>query len=351
LAAVFRSSVFFNFGRFSQNPLLNNLLTNTGIGTPREGLTVGPVIDVPGEGGPGLIGNPNLKIEQATVYEVGYNAEFSRDFALGVTMFNKNQTGLTGIRTGGQRRGRLGFEQVFDPGTTYGSSNTPSYRILVNQDYQTVRGVEMQLQRRVRDFWGFNVNYSYSRARTNASEPEREIERQASQGDPNNLFEVPSDIDQAHVFNAAVTGQVGQAVPKFRYASLLRNTTATVTVHAASGFPYTPVLDYYGFGAAKVQRNSGRAQGTSSIDMLLSKGITVANVRYDLFVQARNILDRKNCVTVFPTTGTCEAGAVDQSRARQGNTVFPDAATSTYTNRADFFGERRTIYGGVNVSF
>ncbi len=344
------SSVFFNFGRYSQNPLLNNLLTNTGIGTPSEGLTGGPRIFAAGSG-VGTVGNPNLKIEQSTNYEMGYNQEFGGVYALGATLFNKNESGLTGLRQGGQRLGKFGFEQVFDPGLTYSPTNTPSYTILVNQDYQTVRGFELQLRRRVQSYWGFDINYSYSKARTNASEPQREIERQLNQGDPNNLNEVPSDLDQTHVFNASLIGQVQENIPKMRSGWLLRNTTGSLTVHAASGFPYTPVFDFFGFGLNKTERNSARGPNTLTIDAALQKGFHVSNLRYTAFLQAHNILDRKNCIQVFDSTGSCEAGAIDQSRARQGNSVRPDIATSTLTDRPDFFGERRTIFGGVRVSF
>ena len=352
-----QSAVFFNFGRYSQNPLLNNLLTNTGIGTPQEGLTTGPVVDVPGEGGPGIVGNPNLAIERATTYEMGYNTEFAQSYALGVTLYNKNQTGLTGLRLGGQRPSRGGFQQVFDPGVTYGPDNTPSYSVLVNQDYQTVRGVEVQLRRRVTDYWGFDINYSYSRARTNASEPEREQERTGlgtgfrGQGDPQNLYEVPSDIDQPQSFNAALTGQVQDDAPDIPGGFLLRNLTATIAVRTASGMPYTPTSVFNAVGLLQQQRNIGRGPATSTVDLQFQKGIRVSNLRYDAFVQVRNLLDRQNCVVVFTTTGSCDAGAPDQNRARQGNTIRPDVATTTYGNRADYFGERRTIFGGIRVSF
>ena len=354
------SAVFFNFGKYSQNPLLNNLLNNTGIGTPAEGLTTGPVVEVPGEGGPGLIGNPNLSIEQSTVYEVGYTSEFARHFALGVTLFNKNQTGLTGVRLGGQRLGRHGLEQVFDPGLTYGATNTPSYSVLVNQDFQTVRGFEVQLRRRVTNYWGFDINYSYSRARTNASPPERELERTGQipglgQGESRNLTEIPSDIDQPHVFHASLIGQVGEDAPDFRFGNLLRNVTGSVAVTSASGFPYTPVFDFFG-GATIADllartRNSARGPSVLSVDVRAGKGLRVSNLRYDLFVQVNNLFDRRNCIQVYASTGRCDAGAIDQSRARQGNAIRPDAATTTFANRADFFGERRTVFGGLRVSF
>jgi outer membrane receptor protein involved in Fe transport len=345
------SAVFFNFGRYSQNPLLNNLLSNTGIGTPAEGLTTGPVLEVPGEGGPGLIGNPNLKIETATAYEMGYNAEFSDVFAIGITAFNKNQTGLTGVAVGGQRVGRFGFTQVFDPGVTYGADNTPNYNILINQDYQTVRGFEMQLRRRIQNYWGFDINYSYSRARTNASEPEREFER-ANEGDPLSSIEIASDIDQAHVFNASMLLRFGEEPPNVAYiASALRNVSASLTWRAASGLPYTPTIDFVGAGFNQLARNEGRAPGTSQFDARLDKAFGVANMRYSLFLQVTNLLDKKNCVQVFASTGDCAVGAIDQGRRRQGNQVQPDAATSTFADRAYFFGQRRQIFGGARVSF
>jgi outer membrane receptor protein involved in Fe transport len=347
------SSVFFNFGRFSQNPLLNNLLTNTGIGTAAEGTTVGPILDVPGEGGSGIIGNPNLKIETSTTYEVGYNTEFGGNYAFGATLFNKNQTGLTGLRTGGVRLGDFGYEQLFDPGVTYNASNQPSYTILMNQDFQSVRGAEMQLRRRVSNYWGFDVNYSYSRARTNASPPEREFERQANQGDPNELFEVPSDIDQAHVFNTQLTFQVGEDSPGFRFGNLLRNTTVTTTMQYASGLPYTPTIGFTGFtpGITQLARNSARAPATSQVNLLARKGLAIANVRYEIYAQINNLFDRKNCAQVFSTTGRCDTGAPDQDRSRQGNTLQPEAATTTYFDRPYYQAERRTVSGGLRLVF
>ena len=349
------SAVFFNFGRYSQNPLLNSLLTNTGIGTSNEGTIAGPVIDVPGEGGPGYLGNPNLEIERSTTYEMGYQAEFRTNYALQVNLFNKNQTGLTGIRTGGVRLGPRGYEQVFDPGVTYGGSdNTPSYNILVNQDFQSVRGFEVSLRRRVANYFGFDINYSFSRARTNASEPDREFERQVNQGDPRNLFETTSDIDQPHVFNATLVGQVGAQAPSFRYGWLLKHSTASITVQTASGLPYTPSINFTGIGAAsKLLRNTGRAPSTSQVNMLLQKGFSLSNLRYDAFLQVSNLFNRRNCVTVFVTTGTCEAGAPDQARARQGNAINlgADVLTSSFLDRADYYAEPRAILGGIKVNF
>ena len=63
-----------------------------------------------------------------------------------------------------------------------------------------------------------------------------------------------------------------------------------------------------------------------------------------------NITDRKNCIQVFETTGRCDAGTIDQRRARNGNAINENTAT-TFFDRPEFFGERRSIFAGVNVAF
>jgi len=341
------SALFFNFGRNTQNPLLNNLFVATGIGTTREGTVAGPTLQVAGGSNVPYIGNSNLLTEQTTSYEVGYAAEVGGDYAIGVTLFSKDQIGLTGFRTGGVVDG----VQVFDPGATYANDATPNYRILVNQDFQTVRGVEVQLRRRVSNYWGFDINYSFSEARTNAADPEREVERQIQEGDPRLNQEVVSEIDQPHVFNASLIFQTGRVYPRSILGKALMNFSTSLVFRAASGLPYTPTLDFYGFGTSQLVRNTGRAPTTFQVDWSLSKDFSVSNMRYGFTLQVLNLTDRKNCIQVYTTTGQCTVGSVDASRNREGNTLPTDGITTTYLNRAQYFGARRSIQAGVRVSF
>ena len=342
------SAVFFNFGRYTQNPLLNNLFVATGIGTPAEGTTAGPTLEIPGGAGVPYVGNSNLLTEQTTTYEVGYASELGGDYAIGVTLFSKDQLGLTGYRTGGLVNG----VQVFDPGATYGGDATPSYRVLVNQDFQTVRGIEVQLRRRVSNFWGFDINYSLTESRTNASDPEREFERQVGENDPRLNAEVVSDIDQPHVFNASLIFQTGRNYPQTILGKTLQHFSTSLVFRTASGLPYTPTLDFRGTAATQqLNRNSGRSPSTFQLDLGMSKDFTISNMRYGLTLQLLNLTDRKNCIQVYTTTGQCEVGAVDVSRNREGNPISADAVTSTYLARPQYFGARRSILAGLRVSF
>ncbi|MEK6767900.1 MAG: TonB-dependent receptor [Gemmatimonadota bacterium] len=357
------SSVYFNFGRFAQNPLYNNLYQNTQIGSVADDtLGVGQGLCDAGVVKPGttecaptvfadqygisFVGNPNLLIERATQYEVGYATELSGGLALTVALFSKDQQGLSGVQRGGVNA--LG-DAVFDVGATYGSGLL-NYSVIVNQDFQTVRGFEIRLWRRIRNFWGFNLNYSYSQATTNAPPPDLAFQSEVEEGDPLSREEIRSEIDQPHVFNASVTFQAGREAPSIPLGHLLRNSSASVTLRANSGLPYTPSLSFSGFGDEQLERNSGRAPSRLQVDFQTTKDFRVGNLLYGAFVRVTNVLDAKNCVQVFATTGRCDAGTIDQSRSRQGNTVG-EGEVSTFFNRAQYFGDRREVNAGLRVSF
>jgi outer membrane receptor protein involved in Fe transport len=357
------SSVYFNFGRFAQNPLYNNLYQNTQIGSVANdangnGMGLCDATEVkPGTNecapvvfsdqyGISFLGNPNLLIEQATQYEVGYATELNSTYALTVALFSKDQQGLSGNQRGGVN---AAGDKVFDVGATYGGGLL-NYQVIVNQDYQTVRGFEIGLRRRVRNFWGFNLNYSFSQATTNAPPPDVAFQAGVEEGDPTSRQEIRSEIDQPHVFNASVTFQAGRETPNVPLRSLLTNTSASFTLRASSGLPYTPTLNFSGLLDAQLERNSGRGPARLQIDFQATKDWQVGNLRYGAFVRIANLLDTKNCIQVFPTTGRCDAGTVDQSRSRQGNAVG-EGEVSTFFDRPQYFGERRSVNAGLRLSF
>lgn len=349
-----RSQFFANAGRYAQNPLYNNLYQNSGVGTI-AGAEQGVCQE--GQSKPGseecyptlaadaytapFVGNPNLLLEQATMYELGYAAEFGSAYAVNVIAFNRDETGLSGVR-----RSRA----VQDIGTTYSGVSQPSYLVIVNNDYQTSRGFEVQFRRRVQNFWGYDINYSYSKATTNAPPPERQ-QQSIQEGDSLALREIRSEIDQPHAFNTSLYFQVQENAPEFTLGNLLRNTNASVTLRASSGLPYTPIANLTGFGdRGRGELNSGRGPATFQVDLQAGKDFQFSNVKYGAFVRVANLTDRRNCVQVFVTTGRCDAGIADPSRARSGNNNGT-IGSSTFVDRAEFIGQRRQIYTGARLSF
>ena len=349
-----RASLFFNFGRYNQNPVYNNLYQNTGVGTVAgeaggnvcpEGDTKPnsqecfPVITSDGYTPP-FVGNANLKIEQTTNYEIGYAQEFGSNYAFNMVLFSKDQTGLTGVRAS---------KTVFDYGVTYNQS-APRYNVIVNQDYNTSRGFEMQLRRRPQNFWGFDINYSFSKATTNAFPPDVQQQR-LTEGDEQSLIERRSEVDQPHVLNASLIFRVDRRAPSFRFGEYLRNSYATFTSSYRSGLPYTAQTQFNANGNRdQLDVNGERMPATSQTNLLAGKDFQLSNVQYGVFVRVNNLFDQRNCIQVFVTTGTCDAGTIDQDRARNGNAVGEDSP-STYFDRPTYYGERRSAFAGLRVRF
>lgn len=339
-----RSNAFFNFGVYYQNPLYNNVYQGTGIGTADEGTANAAQFNAQT-----FVGNPRLRAEQAVSYEMGYVAEFGKGnkYSLQFVAFSKDQSGLTGIRTGGFIRGSNA--RVFDPGVTYGT-NSPSYTVLVNQDFQTVRGFEFEFRRRLNNFWTGRLNYAFSQASTNASPPDLETQRTSEEGDVIARTEIRSDIDQNHQLGGSISFIVANRTPGIWGGQYLKNSSIAFTTRLSSGFPYTPSLTFTGNAADRLERNSGSAPLTFTINMQAQKDWTVANVRYGAFLRVSNLLDRKNCSQVFATTGNCDGGASPQARLQSGN-FTGEGETTTFFDRPQYLAGRRSINGGLSISF
>jgi hypothetical protein len=133
--------------------------------------------------------------------------------------------------------------------------------------------------------------------------------------------------------------------------AIVRNLSATVTLQARSGFPYTPTLSFNGIGSNnQLEANSGRMPGVFTMDLLASKDFRISNLQWGVFLRVSNLLDRVNCQQVYATTGNCDGGSVDQDRRRNGNTSGTGSST-TLLDRADYYGARRSFNFGARVSF
>lgn len=341
------SSVMFNAGRYAQNPTLHSLYRSTGIGIEGvEGTPQAPgfVSDIPGLNP--LIGNPRLPTEKTTLYELGYLADlFDGRYGLSLILFNKDQSGLTGIRAGGFRPDGT---PVFDPAATYGSTR-PFYDVLLNLDFQTVRGIEVSLRRRLANYWGFDLRYSYAQTRTNAAPPDLEQQKR-TEGDPPAREEIRSFIDLPHVFNGVLRFAVGADAPEIPLGGLLRNINASLVARVASGLPFTPQLDFG--GNQRLERNSGTSPTNFTMDLYMAKEFRQANLRYGVFLNITNLLNRKNCLQVFPSTGRCDSGAITAARLQQiAASAAGENTISQIWDRPDMVSRPRAVNFGVRVSF
>jgi outer membrane receptor protein involved in Fe transport len=340
------SSFMFNAGRYAQNPTLHSLYRGTGIGTQFEGTSTVQafVSGVPGENP--LLGNPRLPTEQTTLYEFGYVSDlFDGRYGLSVILYNKDQSGLTGFRAGGFRPDGT---PVYDPAATYGAVR-PFYDVLLNLDYQTARGFEISLRRRLANYWGFDLRYSFAQIRTNAAPPDLEQQKR-NEGDPPSRTEIRSTIDLPHVFNGVLRFAVGRETPDIPLGSWLRYFNASAVIRVSSGIPYTPQVNFS--GSQRLERNSGTSPTNYTVDLRLSKQWPLSNLRFGFFMNVFNLFNTENCQQVFPSTGRCDGGAITQSRLTQisGNANAENTISQAW-DRPDYVARPRSINFGARVSF
>ncbi len=352
-----RSQIFFNAGRYTQIPLYQNVFNNTGNGVV-AGATNGicgarQVRPGTNECAPNLstlnpefVGNPNLLLEESKSYEVGYSSQLGRDYSVQVNIFNRSETGLSGLRPG---------RATQDIGSTFDGS-LPQFNVIVNGDFLTARGLEIQFQRRLSNRWGYDISYGISRSTSNARPIERanEIAR-TDEANRVQLLETVSDINIPHNFLSSIFLQLRDDVAPgpLGIGRLLRNSRASLTYTFRSGVPFTPIFAATFAGiqnnlnAADV--NSGNQPSTQQANLQATKNFRLANVAYSAFLRVDNLLDQTNCNQVFANTGTCDAGLRDFNNRRVGNTG--DATTSTAFDQPEFIGQRRSFNAGISVNF
>jgi len=123
-----KAKLYFNYGHFYSLPLTRELF---GIGLG------GPIYPV------GYVGNPNLKMEKTIAYELGFDFDILGQYLLHVAGYYRDNTDqVGGVRYHG-----------FDDRVNYGTQ--------ANNNYEDVRGFEIQLRKRYGRWFTGWVNYDY----------------------------------------------------------------------------------------------------------------------------------------------------------------------------------------------
>ena len=217
-------------------------------------------------------GNPDLGFEDATQYEFSLRARPSPTTTLRINVFNKLLDGLVASVPLGT-----------DPDST----------IFGNADFGNVKGAEVIAERPVRDGWGVRVAYTLQKAEasaTNAFQLVRRI-RIDQNGDTINPANVqyPLDYDRRH--NFTFLGQV-------QLASL----EAAMIARVSSGLPFT-MTNAAGDTLIGLP-NSHRLPMTMTVDLLMRRQFSLVGRPASVYLDVRNLLNRRNIEAVRRETGT-----------------------------------------------
>lgn len=258
-----KAGVHFAYGHFYQYPSIGQIFTNADYSIlatlQAEGITYG------------VMGNPDVRAEKTVAYEFGYKQQVNDRYSFEVTAFYKDIRDL------------LGTEFI----TTY---NGAEYPRLTNVDFGSVMGLTLSLDQRRIGHLTTNLNYTWTRAVGQASDPNETATRAALNEDPRPRL-VPLDWDQRHTLNLTTT----LAAPgTYALSAIFR---------LASGQPYTPNSDV-GLGSA-FNHNSGRKPMSFSIDLRAEKKLTSTRFDGSLFGRVFNLTDTRFFNGgVFDTSGS-----------------------------------------------
>ena len=256
--ATDKDLLFFNYGFFFQIPLFDYLYTGLDRDF-RKG--VNP-----------LIGDPDLKNEETVSYEIGLKHLLTNSLLISATFFNKDIFNLIDTKTfisSDSKSEEDGFSQY------------------VNVAFANTRGWELVLKKAAVAHFSSQISYTYMVAKGTSSS--------ADQGYNyvNWGFEIPAEEyflswDQRH----SVTASFGfDVVRKWNLNVIFRSSSARPYTYFPSKDGFTPV-------GTRLVPNNRRLKIISTLDLRISRTISLGRTKFFLFFDGRNLFDRNNLLWV-----------------------------------------------------
>ncbi len=271
-----------NYGKFFQQPNLQDLYVSYAF-LEHKIRTGGYFVG---------FGNPNLKPEETTAYELGITHTPTERSRIEATAYYKDVKDLVEITN------------IPSKPNTF-----TSYR---NRDYATIKGLDVAYTLRRVGLVSATASYSLSWAMGtgSVSQTQRNIAWTASETPK---LSSPLAFDQRHKLsmNFDFRYDKGQG-PSWGSMKVLENTGLNVLVNASSGTPYTPTTVYNEVTLANVATqpigplNSRYGPWTFQVDAKLSRAIPIGRQSLDLYAWVLNIFDRDNAKTVYTGSGSAE---------------------------------------------
>jgi outer membrane receptor protein involved in Fe transport len=259
-----RDALYFNYGRFYQIPRLEVLFQF--LGQTETGL-----LD---------FGNPMMDAETTIMYEVGIQHQFTQSLVGDVALFYKDIFGLTGTEASDLSEDSPFIQQ-------YGPTATPV--VYTNLDYGSVRGIEFKITKRFSHRFSGSVTYTFSKATGSSSNELQGANVVSGDMDRAPITELPLDWDRNHVISANL------------YISEPGLWGCNVDWSYSSGAPYTPMMPREREVRAALI-NTERLPARSTVNVKADKRYKIAGQEISLFLEGRNILDRKNIANEDPAT-------------------------------------------------
>ncbi len=278
-----RTLLRFNYGQFYQQPDLQDLYVSYRFlqyKVQKGGYFVG-------------FGNPNLRPERTTAYEVGVGHELTDNVRLDVTAYYKDVKDLVEI--------------------TAIPSNPNSFSSYRNRDFATIKGIDVGFKMRPINHVSGELNYSLSYAVGTGSIAQTQsnvawyVAQQPKQT-------APLDYDQRHkiAINLDYNLSKGEGL-EWKGWRPFQNTDVNVLFNVASGTPYTPTEVFNEVTLAAIASvpsgpvNSQYGPWNTNLDLKASKGFAVGGLDLNAYIWVLNVFNTQNPIVVYRGTGSANS--------------------------------------------
>jgi hypothetical protein len=285
-------------------------------------------------------GNPNLKPEMTTAYEVGIAHQRNDFLAFDVSAYYKDV--------------KDHVQLVTVPSVPF------SYTSLRNVGSATLKGVDVGITLRRANHVNARLGYSLSLAQgtrpvsSNFVSPAAEVNRTS-----------PLDFDQRHKLSVNLgLSWLKNEGPRWGNHTPLADVDVNVLYNAASGTPYTPTTVYDEVSLFNVAQlpageiNSRTGPITQTFDFKITKGIRFRGPTLGAYVWVLNAFNTANALTVYHGTGSpYTTGFLDTAAGRaladqlRSQGIDPNHAYGLATQKSDLFSFPRTVRFGLRMDF
>ncbi len=247
--------------------------------------------------GSGQIGNPNLKPEKTTQYELGFRQRVGERAALQIKGFYKQIDNLIQLRA---------YKNVFPS----------NYSTFENVDFGTVKGAEIEFDLRRINNLELTANYTLQFAQGTGSDAGTTGNifwlREANPYVPN--FISPLDFDRRHTANIALDYRFGNNEgPVVSGMNLLENFGLNVVAQFRSGQPYSRLIEPYPFDQGvrltglRGQINGQSMPASTVLNLKLDRRFAIGQrAAVTAYLEVENLLDTDNVTDVWQATGLAD---------------------------------------------
>jgi len=302
--------VHFSYGHFLQLPRYEYLYQN-----PRFKLGVN-------SGNAGLFGNTDLQPQETVKGEIGIQQQIGDDMSISATVFFEDFRNLTGTQT-----------QDIE---VYGGAQT--YSQYINSDFGDAQGFVIQFVKRFSGSFATSIDYTYSDARGNASDPS-DARNAVLGGALPETYIAPLNWDQTHTLNLSLE------------YSQVHDWGFSIIANYFSGQPYTPAVNQNTRVTQNAfPTNSGIKPNLFNVDLRVYKDIDLSPILLTVFLRVFNLFDSNNPVNVYTDSGDPYFTFAKLEAERINPNLYNNTLDQYYTDPT-YFSEPRRIELGLGLNF